>query len=337
MATHFRGPLLGARGSSGSQLFENLLIKATEGSGDIVTTFDDFNWVIPNATFGDLTGAFRDNGWVTTDGSVAPTNDLIGQNNNFGSGTFESCLRLTVGDVADSGGNIQLFPTSGGVASAFWPHIWWPEVTAGAAILDNTILVFACRVGLLASAGTAQDCKAFIGYALGGDTSVMTAATGALSTDSLYGFHINGDAGSTQGIFAIGQRTAGTAYAEGTNRTLLYPATELTAGHTATVVSWYDLAFRIHITDMSASSNGSITFYTRKPGSTTTPGLGGTSSQSNLSGWREHSTKLLNQSPNTTTGYVPTIEVLNGGGAVLSVMLVDWWGMGMSRWSRSGR
>lgn len=331
MPSHFRGPLLAA--GTGSGLFENLLIEATKGASDVVTVFDDFNQVFIQESFGDA-GHFEPNGWTLTDVG-APAADTIGINGAYAALPYDSCIRINAGTAADTGGNAQLDPIAGG-ASTIFPHIWLPESGAGAAILDNTIFVFACRIGFISNAAT-WDGKVFIGMAEAADVGILTAATGEIAqaeTGPLVGFHV----GENGRIDGISQRTVNTAYAEGTNRTNLYAAGSAAHG-TAGLAKWYDLAIRMHITDMSDNAaNGSTTFYTRQVGAVTkAPGSPGNPNVTDsLSVWRKHGTILTNQTPNNDVALVPTIEVANGP-TNLSDVLVDWWAFGLSRFSRTGR
>lgn len=354
MATHFTGPLLGSNKSLGGA-GENLLIEATNGANELITVFDDFNSVIPGATFGTASGAgtvnvWEDCGWTFSDVG-APGNDLVTMNSAVAATLpFDSSIRIDAGDQADTGGNMQLdfvnLLNSGIIdvtdatnvdatrqARHNFQHIWIAESGAGAAILDNTVLVFACRIGLVSNAAT-WDGKLFVGWAEAGDVGIFTVGTGAIAqaeTGPLVGFHINGDSGSTEGLFGISQRTVSTAYAEGTNRVTLYDGSALDSG-TANVGVWFDLAVKMHITDMSDNAaNGRTTFYSRRVPRVTTPGI--ISRGDSESGWTQFNTIIRNQTPNNDVALVPTIELVNGP-TNQSDVLLDWWAFGMSRANR---
>lgn len=344
MTTHFSRGL----GVADNHPLRNLGIETLAGDLDMAFVFDDFNGVVPTEGFGDAAN-WETLGWVATDVGV-PVADEAGMNDAADVDQwYPSCIRLFTGTADDAGGNLQLdrvnasLPASSG---AHFPHIWIPETAAGAAILDNTVLVFACRIGLRADLTTDGsgdwDSKCFVGWAEAGDTSVMTAATGAItiaSTGPLVGFHIPED-GSIDGI---SHRTVATAMAEGTNFTELHAAgavdgTVANGAAAAGDTVWYDLALRMHITDMSDdNANGATTFFSRRvPRVTGAPGhryraLPG----EGLGDWREHGTVLTNQTPNNDVALVPTIEAINGPTADRDgVVFLDWWAFGASRLSR---
>lgn len=340
----------------------NLGIEALAGEGDMITVFDDFNHVIPLDEFGATTGdadtsVLGDCGWVLSDIGAA-ANDSIGMN-DVTRPRFDSCLHLTAGDTNDTGGNAQLDLVNADLVSGAnhltalsgrhnFPHLWMPD-SGTATSFDNTTFVFACRIGLITSdAVGAWDGKCFIGFAEAGDAQIMTAATGVItiaSTGALVGFHIPED-GS---VDAVSHRTAATAMAEGTNFTELAAADSVdsTIANGVTTIGdpvWYDLAFRMNVTNMSDDNdNGFTTFYYRRiqpvttattndagPGRDVEPRVG-----EGYEPWIEHGTVLTDQTPNSATILVPTIEVQNGAIETADTeMLVDWWAMGISRASR---
>jgi hypothetical protein len=303
----------------------NLGIDALMGETDMITVFDDFNGVITNET-GSGTTHWETLGWVLTAIGVQTATE-VGMND--------------IDDVSegDAGVNMQLdrinstTPIASG-NSAF-PHIWIPENTT-ATVLDNTLLVFACRIGLVPE-GATLDGKAFIGWAVAGDTGLMTAATGALTVagagEQLLGFHINAD--SNDHIAGISQRVGTTAYAEGTNFTELFDGQF--AGLTAGTPIWYDLALRARVLDWSETAGNGFTEFFYRPVNSMTgiPGDSGMPVGDSVGPWVRHPTVLTDQIPNHTVALVPTIEVLNGPAGGEMDMYVDWWAFGQSRWSRS--
>jgi hypothetical protein len=336
MASHFRGPLLGSRQAFGGA-GENLGLDAVAGESDLVTTFDDFNRIIVAEGFGDA-AEWETKGWTMVDAGAGVAGDAVSMNAIAGE-LHDSCLRINVGTTDDQGGNMQLDyatpPTDGGGS---FPHIYIPINTS---LADQTLVVFACRVGLIPE-GTTWGGKVFIGFAEDGDYSsatgnpILTAAGGAIDVANLIGpiigFHIPED-GSIDGV---SQRTASDPMAEGTNFTDL-TGTTWNTGLTAGSPVWFDLAFRMHITDVDqAADNGTTTFYWRQvSGSTPAPGLAANLAVGDGIGeWKKHSTVLENQTPNNGVRLVPTIEAMNGGAGDEIDLLVDWWAMGISRFSR---
>lgn len=335
---------LGVDGRGWGGAGANLGIEALAGDTDMVTVFDDFNIYVDVRDLATATaGGIEDNGFTVTQVGGAAAGSGVGINDDA-TAFWDSCLRINCGTDNDQGGNIQLIPAAG---ETHFPHIWIPD-SGTATSLDNTVIVFAVRVGVNTTDAAGDfDGKAFIGFAAAGETAVMTAATGALSVaaaaDILLGFHLgcNGEVGAIDGI---SQRVGNTAYAEGTNFTRMLPAGSLdaVAANGATAVTdtvWYDLALRCTVTDMSdANANGATEFFWRRvPQLTNAPGL---AAATNLPGqdlaWVRHPTVLLNQTPNSGTNLVPTIECINGP-ADDSDFLIDWWAFGYSRYSRSGR
>ncbi|MBK25936.1 MAG: hypothetical protein CME70_18185 [Halobacteriovorax sp.] len=327
----------------------NQSVKVLDGETELVSVFDDFDYVVPTEAFGG-TSNFEILGCVLTDVG-SPSNDEIGINDPANVDVWApSCLRIDTGDTEDTGGNIQFDrinqadPAAGGT----FPHLIIPETAAGADALDNQIFTFACRVGLRADDEAGGDVtgnwdsKAFIGFAVAGDTGLMTAGTGALTVagaaEQLVGFHIPED-GSIDGI---SQRVGNTAYASGTNFTELVAAggVDGTVANGSTAAGdpvWFDLAFRMRVTDWSDNNaNGTTEFFYRRvrpasgiPGDRTHP-MGGRGPA-----WVKHGTVLTNQVPYHTVALVPTIEVVNGPTADRDgVLYLDWWSFGVSRASR---
>ena len=344
----YENPLgVGPRGFGGAGW--NLGVEALAGQTDLVTVFDDFNGVVPSETFGDAAN-WETMGWVLTDVGV-PVADLVGMQDAADVDQwYPSCIRLFAGTTDDTGGNMQLdrvnasLPASSGAVD--FPHLWIPETAAGTEILDNTVWVFACRIGLEASDATAAtnwDGGLFLGWAEAGDTSIMTAGTKVItiaSTGPLVGFHVN-----TNGqIDGISHRTVGTAMAEGTNFTNIVgtggvDGTTANGAATAGDIMWFDLALRMNITDMSSdTANGATEFFWRRVPRITQRANTGGQLPGQGPAWAKHSVVLQNQTPNNDVALVPTIEFINGPTAgVDSVAYVDWWTFGCSRFSRLAR
>lgn len=338
-STHWSGPLAGSDKAFGGAGFD-LPIECTNGETNLVGVVDDFNGVVPTEAFGGAAN-WETMGWILTDVGI-PAADEVGMNDPADVDQWNpSCVRIFPGTTDDAGGNMQLdrinasLPASGG---HYFPHLHIPETDAGAAALDNTEIVFACRAGFRADLTTTGagdwNSKAFIGFAVAGDTGLMTAATGALTAagaaEQLVGFHIPED-GSIDGI---SQRDGSTAYADGTNFTELAAAgavdgTVANGAITAGDTMWFDLAFKLTITDWSDdNANGATEFYWRRLTPTST------SKAVKQGGWQKHGTALTNQAPNHTVGLVPTIEVINGPTAGRDgVVYLDWWAFGVSRFS----
>ena len=330
----------------------NMGVEALAGDTDMVTVFDDFNHIMPNMGT-DETDGFEECGWTLAQVGAAD-GEVIGMNNVAGVG-FNSCLMLTAGADNDTGSNAQLDMVNADLVSTAdeltsmsgrynFPHIWLAD-SGTATALDNTVVTFGTRIGLLTTdAAGAWDGKVFIGFAEAGDAQIMTSATGVItiaSTGALVGFHIPED-GS---IDAVSHRTAATVMAEGTNFTemLAAGAADSTTANGAAVagdVMWFDLAFRMDISDMSDDDDNGITrfYYKRVPSYPQAPGtrthaIGGDQGQ-----WVQHGTSLTNQTPNSATILVPTIELQNGATETEDITLfVDWWAMGISRYSRQSR
>jgi len=363
--THWSGPLLASDKAMGGAA-EELDNMCLGGESDMITVFDDFNDVMPALAMGEADTAdnnvnpYFESGWVMTDvgagtGSLVIMNDAVG-----GQLPYNSCLTFYSGTAEDSGGNCQLdqvacedaseddWLTSLAAKTRTFPHIWIDDLAAGATILDNTTYMFACRLGLRsdtwgekAGAGGIDgvwDSKCFVGWAVTADANVMTAATGAItiaSTGELIGFHVPED-GSIDGI---SHRTVATVMAEGTNFTELAPAgavnnTVVNGVEAAGDTTWWDLALRMDITDMSDDdANGYTTFYTRRVLQNASAAPGSSGFKQNP--WNRHTTVLANQTPNPGAALVPTVEIINGPTAGADgVIYLDWWAFGKSRTSR---
>ena len=366
--SHFRGPILARHDSQGGAA-ENMGIEVISGEADLVTVFDDFNDSMGPSGFSEAAAAdgttnlMEECGWqLTEDATVTAVADAISMNDpGVVADYFQSSLRIFPGTADDSGGNLQLDAinsVTNGVAQLGsglvdnvvgghrnFPHIWIPETGAGVTVLDNTIWTFACRIGLRADLTTsgagAWDGKVFIGWAEAGETTIMTHTDGVLTSTGgpLVGFHIPED-GSIDGI---SKRVDAAAFVDGTNFTELHAAASVDGtvanGHTtAGDTSWWDLALRMDISDMSDdAANGTTTFYSRRVGvSGTAPGSRGAPNNNNsMQEWAKHPTIISNQTPNNAIALVPTIEVLNGPTAGTDcVVFLDWWSFGCSRYSR---
>ena len=145
----------------------------------------------------------------------------------------------------------------------------------------------------------------------------------------MYGFAVIPD-GSIHGI---AQRTVGTVYVEGTNHTLLRPAASADNA-TVNTPTWYDLAMRISVLDSSDdAANGNVEFFYRAVPSAAAMSANKTHS-SGGDRWIRHATVLDNQAfPVNAVALVPTIELLNGADND-SLVKLDWWTFGQSRFSR---
>lgn len=341
--THFKRGL-GVREDAMAGAAKGMSIEALIGDGDMVTVFDDFNNIVGEEAF-DVAGLWEALGWELTIRGAAIAHD-IGMNpaGLAVDRNYDSSIRLNAGTAANTGGNAQLDRVnnaSQASGESAFPHIWIPENSASATLLDNTVLVFACRVGFQTTDAAGDwDGGCFIGWAEAGDTTIMTLATGAITVAGdgpLMGFHIPFD-GSIDGI---SQRDATAAFAAGTNFTELVAAggvDAVAANGIANVtdVVWFDLALRATVTDMSDdNANGRTEFFYRRvpqlgaiPGTHENPPGSG-----RLGPWTRHPTVLENQTPNNDVALVPTIEVINGA-TEDSDVFVDWWLFGQSRFSR---
>lgn len=333
-----RGRPLGVSEQGFHGVGTNMNLFALDGESEIVTVFDDFNGFVASDTFGAVGGPFETQGWDFVDVGT-PANDTINMNDPSIQSDFYSCLHITCGDAAsgDEGGNMQLrgasatIPTPTAAGGGGFPHITIPDsgtVTA----LDDTVITFGCRLGIVSNA-TTFDGKIFIGFAEDGDTAIMTAATGALvaATGGLQGFHVTGDAEASMRF--ISQRTAAVAFAEGTNMVALLDDTDITAGYTAGVPRVFDLTFRIHSTDMSDDdANGFSQCAWREVYGQTAPGMEAFALPGEGYNSYNLSNTLTNQSPNSATHMVPTIEAINGP-TNITQFKIDWWTMGISRYT----
>ena len=336
----------------------NLPVGCLEGEGDMIYTFDDFNGYLAQDSFSG-TAIFEDSGWVLTDDAATPTADTIQMNSSAtATADFDSCLRIFPGTGDSTGGQMQLALSDQAIGTIVgqldFPHITVPEDAsipsrgAGGAgtALDSTTWVFATRIGLNADVtgtGTNWNGAMFIGWASAGDTSILDHDTGVITdaAGNLHGFQVGID-GSIRGI---SKRITGDSQVDGTNYTELLTAASAdnTVANGARVVNdtmWFDLALRMDITDMSDdTANGSTRFFYRGPLNRVSPLNPGRDEFSKpgegYHPWREHSTVLLNETPNHSEFLVPAIETLNGATAGLDCcMYTDWWVMGRSRVSR---
>jgi hypothetical protein len=310
---------------------------ALDGESEIVSVFDDFNGFVEDGTFGAVGGPMENQGWDMVDVG-GPAGDYVEMNDETIEGDFYSSLHIYCGTNADTGGNMQLLgagatvtePVSSGGGG--FPHIWIPGTGQSVTALDDTVITFGCRLGIVSNAVT-YDGKIFIGFAEAGDTAIMTPATGAIvvATGGLQGFHIDGD--TANAMRWISQRTAGTALAEGTNMETLLTGTDITAGYTAGTPRVFDLTFRIHSSDMSDNAaNGFGVCGWREVTGQTAPGMEGLALPGEGYVPYNLSDTLDNQSPNSVAHLVPTIEVINGP-TNLTQYKVDWWFMGISRYT----
>lgn len=329
----------------------NMSIEALSGDTDLITVFDDLNGTVKGTdTFGGA-AVFEDSGWVLTDDGV-PVGDEIDMNNPANVDVWApSCIRIFTGTADDAGGSMQLDLVNGAIGTLIsttdFPNLFVPETAAGAAVLDNTVWIFACRIGLRADLTTTGagdwNSKAFIGWAAAGDTSIMDAPTGAITdaAGNLHGFHIPED-GSIDGI---SKRITAGSLVDGTNFTELLRAggvdgTLLNGAVTAGDTMWFDLALRMTITDMSDNAaNGATEFFHRRvPATTGPPGNRDDQLPGEGTAWVRNAVVLLNQTPNHSIALVPTIEVINGPtGGRDGVFFLDWWAFGCSRFSRLSR
>lgn len=330
----------------------NLGIEALIGQTDMITVIDDFNGWVKGTDSGGGSTIFEDSGWVLTDVG-SPSGDEIAMNDISNVDYWApSCLYMFTGTADDAGFNMQLDLVNGAVGTLVglhgFPHLSIPETDIGAAVMDNHTWVFACRAGFRADLTTTGsgnwDSKAYIGWAAAGDTSVLDASSGLLDVTTEAGPHVGFHALEDGSLRGLSQRTATTAYAAGTNYVEIVPAGGLdgtvangstAAGDTA----WFDLAIRMNMTDISASSNGTTEFFYRRITPATAPGRHWDYQPSESVGpWIKHATTLTNQCPNHSVALVPTIEVVNGPTTdVDGVLLLDSWLFGVSRWSRFSR
>ena len=369
---------VGRLGFGGAGL--NLDMAALAGETDLITTFDDFNdhmsvttWLLASGADG-TTNLWEESGWVMNDdGTGTPTAPTIAMNDpTVVADAFQSCIRIFPGTADDSGGIMQLDginDANNGLAEIgsattdtvvgghrSFPHIWIPESGGDAAILDNTVIVFACRIGLQADITPDSgiwEGKVYIGFAASAAVpTIMDHDTGVLpnAAGNLHGFHV-GEDGSIRGI---SKRITADSLVSGTNFTELFAAGSAdgsiaNGANAVGDIMWFDLALRMNITNMSDdAANGTTTFFSRR-----VPRVGGTvaitgavapglretqASNSSLvtsDDWSEHATVLNNETPNHSLALVPAIEVMNGPTGTLDpVFFLDWWSFGISRFSR---
>jgi len=342
----------------------NLPIGCMEGDTDMVGVFDDFNGMVAEHEAGIGTSlGLKAMGWVLGDVGSASNETIAMNDTTDGTEHFNSCLSITAGDANDTGLNMQLDTlnaTDADVASTpsqrhNFQHIFIPDLSAGATIMDNTTWTFACRIGLhTTDAAGAWDGKLYIGWAEAGDTTILTAGgenAAALpdiaitSVGPFVGFTVN-EAGR---ILGVSHRTVATAFVEGTNCTDLSGASGAVDGTVANGAAtvgdtmWFDLALRMDVTNISdVNANGSTTFYHRGPLNQVAPTNAGkdllAQPGQGFMPWTQHATVLTNQCPDNTVLLVPTIELVNGATETEDVELfLDWWAFGTSRWSRMSR
>lgn len=328
---------LGASHEAFAGMGAALGVEALAGDTDLATAFEDFNQLVPSVTFGEAGAAgLRAASWELSDVGV-PVADEISI--NVGSLVFaerNSLLYILAGTAADTGGNAQLYVQA--VPEVAYNGIFLPANGVSAAVLDNTVVTLAARVGLMSN-GATWDGKFFFGFAQSGDVQILVSATGAIvvpTTGSLLGFHVAEDGH----IDLINARGAVDPMVNGTNFTLMQDTT-WNAGLTAEVPVWFDLALRATYTDMSdATANGSCRAAIRRvrPTSLVQPGVAPSEPARAAGGrmgrWQRVTTVLRNQLPNDATILVPTLELQNGP-VRQSRVAVDWWAMGVSRPSRA--
>jgi hypothetical protein len=328
-----RGRPLGVSEQGAAGVLTNNNLFALDGESEMVTTFDDFNYFVLSEDHATADTTWETLGWELVDRNTA-TDPYIECNDPAKEGDFYSCINTYAGSKADAGGLAQLtgasntLPASGG---AVFPHIWIPHSGMDAEVLDKTTITFACRVGIVSN-NAACDGKFFIGFAQLGDAAIVADATGIItiaSTGTLLGFHFNADSQDT--LRLISHRTAATAMAEGVNFTELTDGVDenYTIGHPR----WFDLALRCQVTNMSDDDDNGWTIGSwREVGGQAAPGGGAFNQPSEGYAPYVLSDPLDNQTPNDGTLLVPTIEVLNGPTYLTHVKL-DWWSMGISRYS----
>ncbi len=345
---------------------EGMDISALRGESELVTVFDDFDdtmivtdpGVVSNA---DTTiNLWEECDWNLASIGTSSTNTVDMQDPNVTAKWHPSCMRFVTGDDEDTGVGMQLdmlaninhgvlLDVAGTDDIAIsghrnFQHVIIPDSAIGAAVLDDTTFVFACRVGIRAdidaNGGGAWDSKAFIGWAESGDVDVLVLATGLVSVSGgtegpVVGFNINEDGG----IIGVSQATFGTALAAGTNFIQMVDAggvdgTTANGSETAGDTTWFDLALRMDIGNISANA-GTTKFYSRR-----VPLVSGAAGWSDADqstanfNWTLNGT-LTDAIPNNDVALVPTIEVINGPTTdVDGVIFLDWWTMGCSRISR---
>ena len=332
-----RGRPLGVSEQGAGATLTNMNLFALDGESEIVSVHDDFNGYVADEHFGGANN-WETQGWALTDAgtTVTPVGDYAEMNDGSVEGDFYSSLHLYAGTVADEGGNMQLLgagaaavPSASGGGG--FPHIWIPTSGMDTEILNNVAITFACRVGVVSN-NALCDGKFFIGFAEVGDTSILTTTTGVItinSTGALFGFHFNADSQDT--LRFVSHRLVATAMATGVNFVELTDGID--TGYTVGHPRWFDLSFRMMCTDMSDNAaNGLSVAAWREVAGQVGPG----SQLINLpgEGYAPYnlSADLDNQTPNSATMLVPTIELMNGP-TYLTHLKLDWWSMGISRYS----
>ena len=280
----------------------NLGVEALAGGTDLITVLDDFDSIVNGVdTFGGA-AIFEDSNWVLTDAGAPVVEEITMNDPGDVDQWSPSCIRIFVGTADDAGGSMQLDLINGTmvapVSTADFPHLWIPETAAGAGVLDDTVWVFACRIGLRADLTTTGagdwNSKAFIGWAEAGDTGIMAPTTGAITNGAV-------TAGDTMWF-------------------------DLALRMTITNMS-----------DVNANGATEF-FHRRVPATTGPPGNRDDELPGQGTAWTRHPTVLLNQTPNNDVALVPTIEVINGPTAGRDgVFFLDWWAFGCSRFSRLSR
>jgi hypothetical protein len=329
----------------------NMGVDALFGETELITVFEDYNMQFADVAPGP--GAPH-GAWDTVAiGGVGPR---VSVNDPAVSTIFHSAILLNCGATGDGGINGRLENATTGLQDT----MWFPG-NVPAANADHTVLTFSCRVGLNTDdAGGVFDGKAFFGFAIVGDTDIMDPATGAIATVAgavdgpVVGIHFNADPAVTPNISLIAQRTFGTAPTEGVNFTTMVDGATNTwnQGLTAGVFRFFDVGFRMWVKNSDdANDNGQIRGYWRQ-----VPEIGGSFETANrvapglreskasdsgavkVEEWSEHDVVLENQTPHDAARLVPAIEVLNGPAAPGNEadFLLDWWAMGISRFSQRG-
>jgi hypothetical protein len=337
MATRYSGRFskpLGANADAFGGAGLNLNIAALSGETEMVHSFDDFDDQVAGAGPGNNVPRI---GWLTTvRGGAAGHTTAI--NPLAPSGRHYSCLQVTAGTAASTGIN-AIVDDPQDVAAAK-PILRWPDRTDTEA-MDNTSYVFACRVGLRISAGSVWDGQAFIGIAEETDTAILelVAANGIQSptSNAMIGFHIASDGHIDLICMREGKAIAAENFTQMVSTT--WNQNLGTGDHN---ITWFDLAFRAEVRDWDdASDNGAVTGYFRQVGSPVTtvgrrPVEQSNATSPSTNAWTQHPTPIFNETPFDAgvNALVPAIEVINGAGANLTELWVDWWVMAISRMSR---
>jgi len=332
-----RGRPLGVSEQGAGATLTNMNLFALDGESEIVSVHDDFNGYVMDEHFGGANN-WETQGWALTDAgtTTTPVADFMSMNDGSVDTDFYSCIRVVAGTAADEGGNAQLLgagaaalPSASGGGG--FPHIWIPTSGMDTEVLDKTVITFHCRVGVVSNAVTC-DGKWFIGFAEVGDTSILTTTTGVItiaSTGALFGFHFNADSQDT--LRFVSHRTAATVMATTVN--FLELTDGIDVGYTAGHPRVFDLSFRLIVNNMSDNANNGISAAAwREVGGQVNPGNEGINLPGE--GYAPYNlTALLdNQTPNSGTMLVPTIELMNGPTNHTQLKL-DSWSMGLSRYT----